>query len=254
MPMPLWWGHINKRVFNPWALRGKRWQSVGHVGRSSGKAYRTPVEAMRVDDGFIVTLVYGSRSDWVQNVLAAGERHHRVRRCHRSRRRAGGDHRRAGVRTVAGRHQAPAEAAEDRRVSPPAPGLAPAGSMMSVDRGRVVGDPRTTTGLPRWIRHGVDRRRGRGCRRPHAAWNSHRHRGVAHPAANRCRSVGIRRNEQIRVRPEVPTTRSRVVCRCSWTRARRDRHAVPVRQRACHLHRHIDPRLPSNCGVVHHPR
>lgn len=45
---------------------------VGHVGRSSGKAYRTPVEAMRVDDGFIVTLVYGSRSDWVQNVLAAG--------------------------------------------------------------------------------------------------------------------------------------------------------------------------------------
>lgn len=72
MPMPLWWGQINKRVFNPPALRGKRWQVVGHVGRSSGKAYRTPVEAMRVDDGFIVTLVYGSRSDWVQNVLAAG--------------------------------------------------------------------------------------------------------------------------------------------------------------------------------------
>jgi deazaflavin-dependent oxidoreductase (nitroreductase family) len=72
MPMPLWWGQINKRVFNPRALRGERWQVVGHVGRSSGKAYRTPVEAMRVDDGFIVTLVYGSRSDWVQNVLAAG--------------------------------------------------------------------------------------------------------------------------------------------------------------------------------------
>jgi deazaflavin-dependent oxidoreductase (nitroreductase family) len=72
MPMPLWWGHINKRVFNPPALRGKKWQVVGHVGRSSGRPYRTPVDAMRVDDGFIVTLVYGSRSDWVQNVLAAG--------------------------------------------------------------------------------------------------------------------------------------------------------------------------------------
>lgn len=72
MPMPLWWGHINKRVFNPRAVRSTRWQVVGHVGRSSGTAYRTPVEAMRVADGFIVTLVYGSRSDWVQNVLAAG--------------------------------------------------------------------------------------------------------------------------------------------------------------------------------------
>ena len=27
---------------------------------------------MPVDDGFIVMLVYGSRSDWVRNVLAAG--------------------------------------------------------------------------------------------------------------------------------------------------------------------------------------
>ena len=59
-------------MFNPRALRGSRWQVVGHVGRTSGRSYRTPVEAMAVDDGFIVMLVYGSRSDWVQNVLAAG--------------------------------------------------------------------------------------------------------------------------------------------------------------------------------------
>ncbi len=72
MPMPLWWGHINKRVFNPRAVRGGRWQVVRHVGRSSGTPYRTPVEAHRVDDGFVVMLVYGSRSDWVRNVLASG--------------------------------------------------------------------------------------------------------------------------------------------------------------------------------------
>ncbi len=72
MPMPLWWGQINKRVFNPRALRGDRWQVIHHVGRTSGAAYRTPLEAFRVDDGFVFTLVYGSRSDWVQNVLAAG--------------------------------------------------------------------------------------------------------------------------------------------------------------------------------------
>jgi deazaflavin-dependent oxidoreductase (nitroreductase family) len=72
MPMPLWWGQINKRVFNPRALRSGKWQVVHHVGRSSGRAYRTPVEAMAVDDGFVITLVYGQRSDWVRNVLAAG--------------------------------------------------------------------------------------------------------------------------------------------------------------------------------------
>lgn len=72
MPMPLWWGHINKRVFNPRALRSGKWQAIHHVGRSSGRAYRTPVEALAVDGGFIVTLVYGQRSDWVRNVLAAG--------------------------------------------------------------------------------------------------------------------------------------------------------------------------------------
>ena len=45
---------------------------IHHVGRFSGQPYRTPLEAHRVDDEFIFTLVYGSRSDWVQNVLAAG--------------------------------------------------------------------------------------------------------------------------------------------------------------------------------------
>jgi deazaflavin-dependent oxidoreductase (nitroreductase family) len=72
MPMPLWWGQINKRVFNPRALRSGKWQAIHHVGRSSGRPYRTPLEAMRVDDGYIIMLVYGQRSDWVRNVLAAG--------------------------------------------------------------------------------------------------------------------------------------------------------------------------------------
>lgn len=70
--MPLWWGQINKRVFNPRALRSGKWQVIHHVGRSSGQPYRTPIDATAVDDGYIVTLVYGQRSDWVRNVLAAG--------------------------------------------------------------------------------------------------------------------------------------------------------------------------------------
>ncbi len=72
MPMPLWWGQINKRVFNPRAVRKGKWQVIHHVGRSSGRSYRTPLEAHEVDDGFMFMLVYGSRSDWVRNVMATG--------------------------------------------------------------------------------------------------------------------------------------------------------------------------------------
>jgi hypothetical protein len=43
-----------------------------HVRRTSGATYRTPLEAHPIDDGYIFILVYGSDSDWVQDVLAAG--------------------------------------------------------------------------------------------------------------------------------------------------------------------------------------
>ncbi len=72
MPMPLWWGHVNKRVFNPMEIkRGKR-PTLTHVGRSSGRTYVTPLDAHPVDGGYLFILVYGSKSDWVQNILAAG--------------------------------------------------------------------------------------------------------------------------------------------------------------------------------------
>jgi deazaflavin-dependent oxidoreductase (nitroreductase family) len=72
MPMPLWWGKINKRVFNPRALENGKWDVITHVGRSSGHTYRTPLEAHRVDGTFVFILVYGSKSDWVQNILTSG--------------------------------------------------------------------------------------------------------------------------------------------------------------------------------------
>jgi deazaflavin-dependent oxidoreductase (nitroreductase family) len=45
---------------------------ISHVGRKSGRVYRTPVNAFRTDDGYIIALTYGAQSDWVKNVLAAG--------------------------------------------------------------------------------------------------------------------------------------------------------------------------------------
>ena len=44
---------------------------LAHVGRKSGRVYRTPVNVFRVSNGFIIALTYSSQSEWVKNVLAA---------------------------------------------------------------------------------------------------------------------------------------------------------------------------------------
>jgi deazaflavin-dependent oxidoreductase (nitroreductase family) len=43
-----------------------------HVGRKSGKVYRTPINVFRASKGFIAALTYSSQSEWVKNVLVAG--------------------------------------------------------------------------------------------------------------------------------------------------------------------------------------
>jgi deazaflavin-dependent oxidoreductase (nitroreductase family) len=72
MPVPRWVAKVNKRFTNPQALKRGEWPVLTHVGRTSGATYRTPLEAHPIDDGYIFVLMYGSDSDWVQNVLAAG--------------------------------------------------------------------------------------------------------------------------------------------------------------------------------------
>src|SRR5579864_5079713 len=42
-----------------------------HVGRKSGKVYRTPINVFRAPNGFVIALTYSSQSEWVKNVLAA---------------------------------------------------------------------------------------------------------------------------------------------------------------------------------------
>src|SRR5215831_18264135 len=44
---------------------------LAHVGRMSGKLYRTPVNVFRAPNGFIIALTYSSQCEWVKNVLAA---------------------------------------------------------------------------------------------------------------------------------------------------------------------------------------
>jgi len=45
---------------------------VHHEGRKSESCYRTPVLAFPVEGGFLTPLPYGTDTDWVLNLLAAG--------------------------------------------------------------------------------------------------------------------------------------------------------------------------------------
>lgn len=72
MVLPRWLARINKRVFNPVEIRRGARPVLVHVGRSSGRTFRTPLDAFSVPDGYVFIPMYGPRTDWVRNVLAAG--------------------------------------------------------------------------------------------------------------------------------------------------------------------------------------
>jgi deazaflavin-dependent oxidoreductase (nitroreductase family) len=44
---------------------------VHHVGRTSGRAYRTPVLAFPSAKGLVIPMTYGRDVDWARNLLAA---------------------------------------------------------------------------------------------------------------------------------------------------------------------------------------
>ncbi len=68
---------FNRRFMNPRQMQtagtpGAYAGIIRHVGRRTGKNYETPVGPFATDDGFVIALPYGTTSDWLQNVLAAG--------------------------------------------------------------------------------------------------------------------------------------------------------------------------------------
>src|ERR671935_231859 len=64
------------RVINPVTRLFAGWLPffaiLSHVGRRSGRTYRTPINVFRRGDRYLFALTYGSDVDWVKNVLAAG--------------------------------------------------------------------------------------------------------------------------------------------------------------------------------------
>ena len=70
-----------RRISRPLAplarpLAGRRllplYAVLHHRGRTSGKAYATPVVALRTPEGFIVPLPFGDATQWARNLFAAG--------------------------------------------------------------------------------------------------------------------------------------------------------------------------------------
>jgi deazaflavin-dependent oxidoreductase (nitroreductase family) len=67
---------FNRAIINPvqlcyaWLL--PPWLVICHRGRRSGQLYRTPVNGYVRNTTLAVVVLYGERSDWVQNVLAGG--------------------------------------------------------------------------------------------------------------------------------------------------------------------------------------
>jgi deazaflavin-dependent oxidoreductase (nitroreductase family) len=73
---PRWLVPVNRHAVNPltrvMAGRLPWFGVVRHVGRRSGRLYRTPVNAFPAAGGYVVAVSYGRGSGWVRNVLAAG--------------------------------------------------------------------------------------------------------------------------------------------------------------------------------------
>jgi deazaflavin-dependent oxidoreductase (nitroreductase family) len=80
MELPQGLARFNRHVTNPiqrlWAGWAPTFCIVEHVGRRSGKPYRTPVSVFSAEvdgrPGLAILLTYGPDRDWLKNLVAAG--------------------------------------------------------------------------------------------------------------------------------------------------------------------------------------
>jgi deazaflavin-dependent oxidoreductase (nitroreductase family) len=76
MQLPQWLARFNRHVTNPiqrlWAGWAPGFAILEHVGRRSGKRYRTPLNVFSTDDGVAILLTYGPNRDWLKNLMSTG--------------------------------------------------------------------------------------------------------------------------------------------------------------------------------------
>src|SRR5215470_4884491 len=76
MNLPYFLRRVNRAFTNP-LMRTFAWlvpplAVVHHVGRKSGRRYRSPVVAFRADAGFVIPMTHGRDVDWARNLVQAG--------------------------------------------------------------------------------------------------------------------------------------------------------------------------------------
>jgi deazaflavin-dependent oxidoreductase (nitroreductase family) len=76
MRVPRAVAEFNRRVTNPVARSLTPWLpclgTLEHVGRKSGRHYRTPLLVFETRNGFVILIGYGPETDWLKNVFAGG--------------------------------------------------------------------------------------------------------------------------------------------------------------------------------------
>jgi deazaflavin-dependent oxidoreductase (nitroreductase family) len=76
MPLSMRIARVNRigvnRITRRFAGRFPPFAVVRHRGRRSGRQYETPMMAFRRGDSFVLALTYGAKTDWLQNLIAAG--------------------------------------------------------------------------------------------------------------------------------------------------------------------------------------
>jgi hypothetical protein len=67
---------FNKYITNPLLMHiagrtNTSFAVISHIGRYSGKKYKTPIIVRKVDEGFVAALTYGPTVNWYQNIIKA---------------------------------------------------------------------------------------------------------------------------------------------------------------------------------------
>jgi deazaflavin-dependent oxidoreductase (nitroreductase family) len=74
---PKWFDRLQVKFMNPLVVKAAPYlpgfAQVVHKGRKSGKTFRTPVNPVQTKGRFVATLGHGTYTDWVRNLIAAGE-------------------------------------------------------------------------------------------------------------------------------------------------------------------------------------
>ena len=65
--------HLTNKLLMPICGKGLGMFAIlTHTGRKTGQRYQIPIMVVPVENGFVIALTYGKKTDWYENVKAKG--------------------------------------------------------------------------------------------------------------------------------------------------------------------------------------